>query len=298
MPFISHVPFAQRKLGTNGKAMSYNNEVFKLAKPSRKYIGGGKSIRPNVMIYSSVVKLTGLIVVLMFLLVLSGCGTNLMEFYFEDLFGSGKEIESTPEHLIWNGLQAIQDKDYGDAQKAFRKIIEQYPYSKYVVLAELKLADAYFLDEKYSEAAVAYEQFARLHPSHPVVPYVLYQLGLCYFEMSGSIDRDHEQLLKALGVFNRISQVYPGTIWAEKAKQKAQECRHRLAQYELYVAKFYMRRGKYLAAKKRLERALSEYLAELNSIGKLNEVEKLLRKCNKEVEKGVNRPSVWSKLGF
>ncbi len=231
-------------------------------------------------------------------LFLFGCGTNLVEYYFEDLFDSGSEISATPDHLIWQGIQAIQDKDYGEAQKAFQKIVEQYPYSKYVVLAELKLADAYYLDKKYPEAASSYEQFARLHPSHPIIPYVLYQLGMCYLKMAGSIDRDHSQLLKAYAVFNRISQVYEGTPWALKAKEKAQECRKKLAEYELYVAKFYMKRGKHLAAKKRLEYLLSEYLPEVEEMGKVKQVEKLLEKCNKEVAKGVNRPSIWSKIGF
>ncbi len=237
-------------------------------------------------------------IAMMALMFTSGCGTNLVEYYFEDLFDSGAEIAATPDHLIWQGIQALQDKDYGDAQKAFQKIVEQYPYSKYVVLAELKLADAYYLDEKYSEAAASYEQFARLHPSHKIIPYVLYQLGMCYLKMAGSIDRDHGQLLKALTVFNRIAQVYAGTPWAQKAEEKARECRRKLAEYEFYVAKFYYKRGKYLAAKKRLEYLLAEYLPEVGSMGKVKQVEKLLKKCNEEVKKGVNRPSFWSKIGF
>lgn len=231
-------------------------------------------------------------------LLLNGCGTNLMEFYFGDLFESGSEIGATPDQLIWQGLQSMQDKDYKDAQKAFEKIIQEYPYSKYVVLAELKLADAYYLDKKYNEAAEAYEQFARLHPSNPVVPYALYQLGMSYANMARSIDRDHEQLNKALTVFERITQAYPGTIWAQKAREKGFECRKKLAEYEIYVARFYIKRGEYRAAAGRLEYVLSEYLSEVNEMGKVKEIQKMLGECQKKVEEGFDRPSLWTRLGF
>ncbi|SFM66837.1 outer membrane protein assembly factor BamD [Thermodesulforhabdus norvegica] len=239
-----------------------------------------------------------IVCVLFCVLLVGGCGTNLMEFYFGDLFESGSEIGATPDQLVWKGLQSIQDKDYGDAQKAFEQIIQQYPYSKYVVLAELKLADAYYLDEKYEEAAAAYEQFARLHPGNPVVPYVLYQLGMCYANMARSIDRDHGQLRRALTVFERITQAYAGTVWAQKARDKAVECRKKLAEYELYVARFYMKRGEYRAAAGRLEYALSEYLSEMNEMGKVKEAQEMLARCREEIDKGFDRPSLWTKLGF
>lgn len=234
----------------------------------------------------------------MMLGMLSGCGTDLMEFYFGDTFEPKSEIASTPDQLIWQGLKSFQDKDYGDAQKAFESIVRQYPYSKYVIIAELKLADAYYLDGKYMEAAAAYEQFARLHPSHPVVPYVLYQLGMSYAKMVNSIDRDHEQLNNAITVFSRLSQVYAGTIWAQKARERVVDCRKKLAEYELYVAEFYIRRGEYLAAAERLEYALSEYLSEIGELGKLQKVEGMLAECREEIDKGIGRPSVWTKLGF
>ncbi|MGC8718567.1 MAG: outer membrane protein assembly factor BamD [Thermodesulforhabdaceae bacterium] len=236
---------------------------------------------------------SGLVIIL-----INGCGTNLAKFYFEDLFESGKSTELSADQLAWKGLESFRKKKYGDAQKAFQKLIEQYPYSKHVILAELKLGDAYYLDKKYAEAAVAYEQFARLHPGHEAVPYVLYQLGMSYFKLGEDVDRDHEQLNKALSVFERLSKTYAGTPYAIKAADQASKCRQLLAEHELRVATFYYKRAKYTAAKKRLEYALANYPAELVQIRKVQEAEEMLRKCQAKINAGAEQPSFWTRVGF
>lgn len=228
----------------------------------------------------------------------SGCGTDIARFYFEDLFESGKATESSADQLAWKGLENLRKKKYGKAQEAFQKLIEQYPYSKHVILAELKLGDAYYLDKKYAEAAVAYEQFARLHPAHEAAPYALYQLGMSYFKMGEDVERDHAQLNKALSVFERLSKAYAGTPYAAKATTQASLCKQMLAEHEIKVANFYYKRGKYTAAKKRLEFALANYPAELSQIKKIQEVEKMIKKCQEKINAGAEQPSFWTRVGF
>ncbi len=229
---------------------------------------------------------------------LGGCGTNLMKFYFEDLFESGSKEEASPDQLMWKGIESFRRKKYGGAQKAFQKIVEQYPYSRHVILAELKLADAYYLDKKYQEAVVAYEKFARLHPAHEAVPYVLYQIGMSYFQLGKDTRRDHEQLKKALSVFERLARAYPGTIYAQKAQEQAKVCKKKLAEHELDVATFYYKRGKYGAAKNRIEYALANYLEELAETKQLQKAEEMLKKCSNKISEGAEKPSIWVRLGF
>lgn len=231
-------------------------------------------------------------------IMISGCGTDIVKFYFEDLFESGKTTELSADQLAWNGLENLRKKKYGKAQEAFQKLIEQYPYSKHVILAELKLGDAYYLDKKYAEAAVAYEQFARLHPAHEAAPYALYQLGMSYFKMGEDIERDHAQLNKALSVFEKLSKAYAGTTYASKASTQAVICRQMLAEHEVKVAKFYYTRGKYTAAKKRLEYALANYPEELFQTKKIQEVEDMLKKCRTKINAGAEQPSFWTRVGF
>ncbi|MCX7823106.1 MAG: outer membrane protein assembly factor BamD [Syntrophobacterales bacterium] len=250
------------------------------------------------MIKGFLVGRSKLVLIWLVLPLLYGCGTDLVRFYFEDLLESGKATESSADQLAWKGLENLRKKKYGKAQEAFQKLIEQYPYSKHVILAELKLGDAYYLDKKYAEAAVAYEQFARLHPAHEAAPYALYQLGMSYFKMGEDVERDHAQLKKALSVFERLSKAYVGTPYATKAATQASLCKQMLAKHEIKVATFYYKRGKYTAAKKRLEYALVNYSAELFQINKLKEVEEMLKECQNKINAGAEKPSFWTRVGF
>jgi lipopolysaccharide export system protein LptA len=67
--------------------------------------------------------------------------------------------------------------------------------------------------------------------------------------------------VKALTAFQNVVANYPGSVFAEKAKEKIIFCRRRLAENELYIAQFYLREGKYAAAEKRSFATLSKYPA-------------------------------------
>ena len=127
----------------------------------------------------SVSRPLGLIVIFAALLALNGCaGVNLKDYYFGDLFSKkSKTVDKTAEQLALSGAAKLEKQDYTKAAEDFKNLKEHYPYSKYAILAELKLGDAYFGARKYSEAAMSYEEFVRLHPRNEVIPYVLYQVG-------------------------------------------------------------------------------------------------------------------------
>ena len=106
-------------------------------------------------------------------------------------------------------MAKLEKKDYEKAAEDFKKLKEHYPYSKYAILADLKLGDAYFYDKKYSEAAMAYEEFVRLHPRNEVVPYVLYQIGMSHFLTFTTVDRDPEETKMAMQAFEKVIQNFP-----------------------------------------------------------------------------------------
>jgi outer membrane protein assembly factor BamD len=233
-------------------------------------------------------------------LVAGGCGTNLAEFYFEDLFGKGPSstVDKTAEQLAVEGMQKMQKKEYGDALKDFRKLKENYPYSKYAALAELKIGDALFYDKKYGEAAIAYEEFARLHPRNEVIPYVLYQVGMSHFLSFSTPDRDPEETRLAMEAFARVIQGYPDSEYASRARKQMFECQKRIVAHEYNVGKFYYRLEEYHAAMPRLEKIQKEYPKALKELGYEKDVEKMLARCEKECAKGEKKPSIWVRLGF
>ncbi|SMC26227.1 Beta-barrel assembly machine subunit BamD [Desulfacinum hydrothermale DSM 13146] len=243
-------------------------------------------------------RLIGAALLVMACSLLSGCGTNLLSYYFDDLFQSGDTIERTPEQLAWDGVQAMREKDYDEALDAFQKLKERYPYSKYAILAELKVGDAYFFKKKYADAALAYEEFIRLHPRNEVVPYVLYQLGMCHFLSFKSTDRDMEETRLAMEAFKRLTQAFPTSPYATKAQKQIHACRKRLAEHEFQVGRIYYRMEKYKAARLRLTRLLMEYPQAVKDLGYHKEIQEILADCRACLNRGDDGKSLWTKLGF
>lgn len=233
------------------------------------------------------------------LLFAGGCGVNLKDFYFGDLFGKSDTIaDKGPDQLAVEGMQKMRAKDYEDALKAFKQLKERYPYSKYTILAELKIGDAYFHDKKYNEAATAYEEFARLHPRNEVVPYVLYQIGMCHFLTFSTIDRDPEETQASMQAFQRLMQAYPKSDYAFKARKQLFECQKRYIAHEFQVGRFYFRTENYASAKTRLLKLKSDFGPAIQALGYEKQIDKMLVECDKGIAKGPKQPSVWTRMGF
>lgn len=241
-----------------------------------------------------------LLAVCVVLALAGGCGTNLKEFYFGDLFGdkTSSTIDKTAEQLAVEGTLKMQKKDYDEAVKDFKKLKEHYPYSKYAILAELKLGDAYFNNRQFSEAAIAYEEFVRLHPRNEVVPYVLYQIGMSHFLTFTSVDRDPEETTIAMQSFDKVIQNFPRSEYARKSEKQLIECRKRLASHEIHVARFYYKAEEYESAKVRLSTMVEKYPQAIADLGYGKEIEKMMAKCEFECAKGERGPGFWTRVGF
>ncbi len=227
------------------------------------------------------------------LLSVAGCGTDLTQYYFGSLFGGGSStIDQNAEQLALEGMQKMREKEYDDALKAFRKLKEQYPYSKYAILAELKLGDAHFQKREYDE------EFVRLHPRNEVIPYVLYQIGMSHFLTFTTIDRDQGETQQAMEAFQRVIQTFPETQYAGKSKEQLFECQKRLVAHEFYVGQFYFRQKRYRSAKDRLEKISQAYPEAVRELGYEKSVREMIEESDTELSKGEMKPSIWSRIGF
>ncbi|EFK95126.1 Outer membrane assembly lipoprotein YfiO, partial [sediment metagenome] len=188
----------------------------------------------------------------MLLFLLSGCS------YIENFIGGGEEDEGDAGELMTLGMEEMGKGRYKSAVEAFQKLKDRFPYSKYAVIAELRMADALYLQEEYQQAYAAYDEFEKLHPKHKDMPYVIYQKGMSNFSEIQSKDREQVHTLKAKEEFERLIKRFPRDDYANKARKNLRECLIYLAEYELFVANFYYRQGKYRAA-------LGRYLYILNN---------------------------------
>ena len=167
--------------------------------------------------------------------------------------------EKTANQLAQEGMEAFERGKYRGAIESFEKLRDWYPFSKYASLAELKTADAYYHLEEYEEAVYAYEAFESLHPRNEAIPYVIYQIGRCYYERMESIDRDQTATKKALDTFQRLRQAFPKSSYAMKADSHIKECYEQLAGHEFYVGMFYYKSKHYKTALDRFQTVLDEY---------------------------------------
>ena len=189
---------------------------------------------------------------LMLLVLFGGCGT------VDRFFGRGVD-ETDPAELMAQGMGNLEAGRYSDAVKAFEKIRDRYPYSKFAVTAELKLADALYRTEEYEQAFEAYDQFERLHPRHKEIPYVIYQKGMCYFDQITTTDRDQLQTQKAMEEFGRLIARFHRDDYANMARKHLRKCYIYLAEYEIYVGHYYFKRGYYRAALARYTYVIENY---------------------------------------
>ena len=216
--------------------------------------------------------------VLFFLLIiggLTGCA-----------FLFGEHRAETAEDLAEKGMEYFDDEDYHDALKAFTTLKERYPYSRYAILAELKVADAHFHRKEYAEAIAAYADFLQLHPKNDAIPYVLYQIGECYYKQLLSEDRDQTPTRQAISAFQRLLKEHPFSTYRNPAKERIQDCRKLLAQHELYVAKFYFKSKHYEAALGRFEGVLASY-RDVLPLNKRREVQNLVLVCKEKLSEQV-----------
>jgi outer membrane protein assembly factor BamD len=181
------------------------------------------------------------------LLICSGCA------WFES-----KE-EKTAQELVQDGVDSFEAGNYKQAIESFEKLRDWYPFSRYAILAELKIADAYFNLESYADAIFAYEEFEQLHPRNEAVPYVIYRIGRSYFNQIDTIDRDQSNAVKALETYRRLIRQYPNDAYAGMAKSDLVACYQSLSGHEFYVGLFYYKTENYKAAKSRFTAVVEQF---------------------------------------
>ena len=179
---------------------------------------------------------------------LSGCG-----------WFSTEKSDAPPEVLAQEGIKDLKKRNYLDAIDTFEKLKDRYPYSNHAVLAQLKVADAYFYDQKYAEAFQAYREFEKLHPTNKAVPYCIYREGLSFYRQRSTIDRDQTYTHKAIAEFKRLKQKYPKSRYTAKANNYLAKCLKDLAEHEFYVANFYYKTKRYQAAIDRYQGLIQDY---------------------------------------
>jgi outer membrane protein assembly factor BamD len=168
-------------------------------------------------------------------------------------------LDLPPAELYRLAEQAVEDHEFEHAETLIDQIRDEFPFSKYVMEAEILAADVAYEKETYEEAAAAYRSFEELHPTHPKVPYAIFRRGMSYLEISLPPDRDQTATRNAVEAFQKLLYAHPKSDYAVSARESLTEARGHLAGHELYVARYYNRKKKYDAALHRLQGLVQTY---------------------------------------
>jgi len=192
---------------------------------------------------------------LVVLLATTGCST--IKDQWNKIFGSDENANA--QELAWEGMDAYEKGNYDKAIKKFQRLKDYYPFSKYAILAELKIGDAHYKRDEYEDAIFAYENFEQLHPRNEAIPYVIYQIGRCYYDRISTPDRDQTSAQKALDTFQRLIKQYPGDPYSTRAAEHIKTAEKSLAGHAYIVGLFYYNTRHYKAALHRFMSIISDY---------------------------------------
>lgn len=174
-----------------------------------------------------------------------------------------------PEALYTQAQRSLRAYDFNTAIKIYEALTARFPFANESRQARLDLIYAYYRAGESESAIDAADQFIRENPTHPRVDYAWYIKGLVDFERTPNIlerffrvdltERPPTTARKSFEAFRTVVEKFPKSDYAHDARQRMIFLRNRLADYEVHVASYYLKRGAYVAAAQRATGAIEQY---------------------------------------
>ena len=194
-------------------------------------------------------------ILIIFILVLTSCKNEKKEV---------SVIEETSIDLqmiqAYNG--GLKNLELGDAIVAAKKFNEAeilFPQSKWAPRASLMSAYSYYSQEYFSNAIGELERFLETYPSHERISYAYYLLGICYYDQIVDEKRDLKVIEDAKKNFEKVIKDYPKSDFALDSEYKLELIEEILASKEMYLARYYIEREKWIPAINRYKKVLENY---------------------------------------
>lgn len=192
------------------------------------------------------------------------------------LSGCGLLPEQIDETKSWSASKLyytakgdLNEGNFERAIKLFETLEARFPYGAFAQQAQLEVAYAYYKDNEPASAVAASERFIKLHPNHPHVDYAYYLRGLANFVEDQTLlarfgdqdmsDRDPKSAREAFDAFQQLVNRFPGSKYAADAQARMKYLVNALASNEVHVARYYYKRGAYVAAANRGKYVLEHY---------------------------------------
>ena len=157
------------------------------------------------------------------------------------------------------GLKELERGDPVYAAKKFNEAELLYPQSIWAPRAALMASYSYFSFLYYSDAVLELEKFLDKYKNHPRRDYAYYLLALSHYDQIIDETKDLNEILKAKKYFKIIIQRYPDTEFAIDSRYKLELIEELLASKEMYLARYYVEREKWIPAINRFKKVAEDY---------------------------------------
>ena len=158
-----------------------------------------------------------------------------------------------------SGLEELNKGDAIYAAKRFSEAELLYPQSEWAPRASLMSGYSYFSQLYYNDAIIELERFLDKYKIHPRRDYAYYLLALCHYNQIVDEKKDLKEILKAQKYFNIVIKKYPNTEYAIDSGFKLELIEEILASKEMYIARYYIDREKWIPAINRFKKVANDY---------------------------------------
>lgn len=173
------------------------------------------------------------------------------------------------QRLYGEAKDAMGAKNYERAIKMLEKLEARYPYGRFAQQAQLEVSYAYWKAGERASALAAADRFIKLYPGHASVDYAYYLKGLVTFNENQGLlsildtpdmtERDPKGARDSFEAFKEVVNRFPDSKYRDDAAARMRYLVNSLAQHEVHVARYYMKRGAYVAAANRAQYAVQNY---------------------------------------
>ena len=157
------------------------------------------------------------------------------------------------------GMEALDGGDVLFAAKKFNEAEILFPQSKWAPKAALMAAYSYYIQDYYGDSIAELERFIKVYPLHKDLVYAYYLLSVCYYEQIVDEKKDLQAIIKAKKNFQIVIKNYPDTEYAMDAEFKIDLINDILAAKEMYIARYYFDKKKWIPAINRFKKITDEY---------------------------------------
>jgi len=170
-----------------------------------------------------------------------------------------KDLELQVLEAYKEGIESLEQGDVLFAAKKFNEAEILFPQSKWAPKSALMAAYSYYIQDYYGDAIAELERFIKIYPFHENIDYAYYLLAISYYEQIVDEKKDLQSISNSKKNFEIIIQEFPNTEYALDAKFKIDLINDILASKEMYIARYYFNKKKWIPTINRLRSVIDNY---------------------------------------